>query len=100
MAIVVLTSGANGANSLVDINNNFAYLNGQLISSLNFVDNETVSGSGTTYTLANTPIVGSEHIFARGQRLAVGLGDYTISGKIITTTASWASGDLLADYRK
>lgn len=74
---------------------------GTVVYTATFVDNEIVSGSATTFTLANTPVAGSEHIFAVGQRLKVGAGnDYTISGVTITTANSWAAGDLIADYRK
>lgn len=73
-------------------------------SSINFVDNEIVGGSGTSYTLANTPILGSEHVFAKGQRYYSSGPNtgYSISGKIITITdgSSYGLGDILADYRK
>lgn len=66
-----------------------------------FVENEIVSGSGTTFTLANTPIALSVHVFANGQRLTLGAGnDYTISGSVITTANSWSAGSIVADYRK
>lgn len=67
--------------------------------SVSFVDNETVSGSGTSWTLANTPVVGSQHVYAIGQRLYPTV-DYTISGVSITTNDSYTSGQILADYRK
>lgn len=65
-----------------------------------FVDNEVVSGSGTSFTLANTPIAGSEHIFGNGQRLTPGGVDYTIAGAAITMVNSFSAGTVLADYRK
>lgn len=66
-----------------------------------FIDNEIVNGSGTSFTLANTPIAGSVHLYGQRNRLTPGAGnDYTISGTTITTTLSYATGDLLADYRK
>lgn len=69
-------------------------------SSANLIDNEIVSGSGKSFTLANTPVLGSEHIYAEGARLYPGVGnDYTISGKNITTANSWTTGTILADYR-
>lgn len=65
------------------------------------VENEVVSGSGTNWTLANTPVAGSVKLFAAGVRLTPGAGnDYTISGTSITTTASYSTGSLLADSRK
>lgn len=69
-------------------------------SSTSYADNEVVSGSGTSWTLANTPTAGSQHVYANGQRLTPGAGnDYTISGATITTALSWSAGALLADYR-
>lgn len=64
-----------------------------------FVDNEIVSGSGTTFTLANIPVVGSVHLYAARNRLYP-TTDFSITGAIITTVNSWATGDLLADYRQ
>ena len=68
-------------------------------STLSFIDNEIVSGSGTSYTLANTPVIGTVHLYARGQRLTPSV-DFTISGASISTTDTWSAGDLLADYQK
>lgn len=67
--------------------------------STNFVDNEVIGGSGTSWTLAHVPVLGSEHIFAIGQRLIPSV-DYTILGAIITTSLSWNAATLLADYRR
>lgn len=68
-------------------------------SAITFVDSEVVSGTGTSWTLAATPIAGSVQLYANGQRLTPGGVDYTISGATITTITSFASGTLLADYR-
>ena len=68
------------------------------ISGSTFVNNEVVSGSGTSWTLASTPLVGTEHLYANGQRLTPTV-DYTISVKAITTLQSWAAGTVLADYQ-
>jgi len=66
-----------------------------------FVENEVVGGSGTSWTLANTPVSGSVKLWAGGIRLTPGASnDYTISGKNITTAASYAAASLLADYRE
>lgn len=62
------------------------------------VFNEVVSGSGTTFTLAHTPISGTQAIYALGQRLTLTV-DYTISGAVITTVSSWLAGQILADYK-
>lgn len=64
-----------------------------------FVENEVIAGSATAWTLANTPIVASQHVFANGQRLIPGGIDYTISGSSIITIQSWSAGTLLSDYR-
>lgn len=77
----------------------FPNVSGTFVLSASFVDNEVVSGSGTTFTLAATPVAGSEHVFANGQRLTPGGVDYTIAGAVITTITSWSTGTILADYR-
>lgn len=65
-----------------------------------FVNNEIVSGSGTSWTLAQIPLAGTQHIVGNGQRLTPGAGnDYTISGTAITTVNSYSAGTLLADYQ-
>lgn len=64
-----------------------------------FVDEEEVAGSGTLFTLAFLPIAGSVKLYARGQRLTILSGDYSIIGKTITPSLSWSAGDLYADYR-
>jgi phage-related tail fiber protein len=58
-------------------------------SSSNQVDRETPSGtqngSNAAFTLANTPVAGSEHVYFNGQLQDAGSGnDYTISGNTIT----------------
>lgn len=64
------------------------------------VENEVVSGSGTTWTLASTPMSGSVKVWGAGVRLTPGAGnDYTISGATITTASSYSAGALLSDYR-
>lgn len=69
--------------------------------SATFVDNEIVSGTGTAWTLANTPVAGSVQLYGNGQYLTPGAGnDYTISGKNITTTNSFTTGTIVAFYRK
>lgn len=70
-----------------------------LVSGGTAVENEIVSGSGTSWTLANTPIAGSVKLYA-GTRLIPGGNDYTISGANITTLSSYPTGALIADYRK
>lgn len=60
--------------------------------------NEVVSGSGTSWTLANTPTDSTKvKLYVNGQRLTPTV-DYSITGTAITTVLSWASGTLIADY--
>jgi hypothetical protein len=76
-------------------------------ASFNFADNEVpsglIDGVNAVFTLAHTPIPGSEHLFKNGIRMHPGVGnDYTISGATITFDASNVPqvGDiLLVDYR-
>jgi hypothetical protein len=74
-----------------------------------FVDNETVAGSGTAWTLANVPAVGCVPIlfvppFADYGMFALVLGSagpygYTITGAAITTVTSFPAGSMRAWYR-
>lgn len=72
----------------------------------NFVFSElpsgTIDGTNTTFTLANTPTVGTVRLYLNGLRQQEGVGkDYTISGSTITYLAAPLTGDvLLADYMK
>lgn len=72
----------------------------------NFVDRETpsgaVNGSNVTYTLANTPVSGSEHVYLNGLLQEPGAGnDYTISTLTITYLTAPATGDKIrVSYRK
>jgi len=75
------------------------------LSSANFIYSETpsgsVNGSNSTFTLANTPVIGTVQLYFNGIRLKAGAGnDYTISTTTITMGTAPVSGDvLLADYR-
>jgi hypothetical protein len=61
----------------------------------------TKNGSNATFTLSNTPAVGSVALYLNGMRLNSGAGnDYTISGSSVTMLIIPVSTDvLLADYR-
>lgn len=71
---------------------------------INFADAETVSGSGTSWTLAHAP---SPTASLRLYQYLTGFGlvgllqgtDFTLSGTTITTTNSLAAGVLHAWYR-
>ncbi len=63
------------------------------------VDEEVVPGSNGTFTLINTPVLGSVKVFGLGSRLIEGT-DYTIVDKVITTINFYTTGEIVADYRK
>lgn len=77
------------------------------LSHSNFTDNETPSGTidgvNATFTLAATPVSGSQHLYKNGLRMKPGAGnDYTISGATITFLAGQipvVGDELLVDYR-
>lgn len=85
-----------------------AAANGAGLTAANFVDNEiptgTINGVNATFTLANTPVSGTEHVFKNGLRQISGASnDYTISSGTITFNAGNIpqTGDaLVVDYRK
>lgn len=66
--------------------------------------NETPNGSITAFTIDNTPIAGTEHVYVNGVLMNQGSGnDYTISGVTITfqTGAIPQTGDIvLVSYLK
>jgi hypothetical protein len=69
-----------------------------------FVDNETVSGSGTNWVLVSPPSPPSslelfQHLPSFGQILLTPGVDYIASGAAITTANSLAGGSLKAYYR-
>lgn len=72
----------------------------------NFVDKEIPTGlinsSNTTYTLANTPVAGSEHVYLNGILQESGAGnDYTIATATITYLTAPVTGDKIrVTYRK
>lgn len=84
----------------------FQQSNAAGLTNSNFVDKEAPSGSyngsNTTYTLANTPTSGSEHVYLNGILQESGSGnDYTISGATITMlTAPLANDKIRVSYRK
>ena len=76
------------------------------LSNTNFVDKEipsgSINGSNTAFTLSNTPVAGSEHVYLNGVLQESGAGnDYTISGANITLLSSPLTGEKLrVTYRK
>lgn len=64
------------------------------------VPSGSINGSNTTFTLANTPLAGSESVYLNGNLLnSGGSNDYTISGDTITMASAPQSGDqLLVSY--
>ena len=104
IAVTLANSGATAgtfnnvtinAKGLVTAASNVAYL-----TSSNFVPKETpsgaVDGTNTTFTLANAPIAGTEHLYFNGLLLESGTGnDYTIAAGVITMLFAPQSGDKL-----
>lgn len=76
------------------------------LTEANFVDKEvpsgSINGSNTAFTLANTPVAGSEHGYLNGLLMESGSGnDYTISGATVTMLTAPLTGDKLRfSYRK
>lgn len=76
------------------------------LTNSNFVDKEvpsgSINGSNTAFTLANTPVAGSEHVYINGILAESGAGnDYTISGANITMLYALQTGEKLrVSYRK
>jgi hypothetical protein len=70
-----------------------------------FVDKEVPTGSinssNVTFTLSNTPVSGSEHVYLNGLLQEDGGGDYTLSGLTITFVVAPDTGDkLVVSYRR
>jgi len=84
----------------------FQQVNAAGLTSSNFVDKEvpsgSINGSNTSFTLANTPVSGSEHVYLNGLLMRSGAGnDYTISGTTITMATAPLSGEFICvSYRK
>lgn len=71
--------------------------NGVFVLYQSFINNEVVAGSGTIFTLENTPNLNTEHLYGNGSRL-IPTVDYTIVDAVITTINSFDAGTILADY--
>ena len=70
-------------------------------NNINETPSGTVNGSNTDFTLANTPVSGSEQVYRDGQLMKGGGADYTISGPTISfTTAPVTDSVLLATYKQ
>lgn len=96
-----------GTITLGTTNLTYAVFTGGGLTTSNWVDKETPSGTingiNTAFTLAFTPSpAGSEHIYLNGILQESGAGnDYTISGGTITYLAAPVSGDKIrVSYRK
>jgi len=74
-------------------------------SEINFIDNETPSGDingiNTIFTLSQTPVSGSEHLYLNGLLQDSGMDlDYTIVGRIIEFNVPPPTGSaMLCSYR-
>lgn len=97
---------ANSGGTLGSTSITFQQVNASGLTASNFVDKEvpsgSINGSNTSFTLANTPVAGSEHLYLNGVLQEPGAGnDYTISGGTITMLTAPLSGEKLrASYRK
>lgn len=105
-ADTIWLSTANAGGTLGSTSITFQQISTTGLTSSNFVDKETpsgsINGSNTSFTLANTPVSGSEHVYLNGQLLESGSGnDYTISSATITMATAPATGERLkVSYRK
>lgn len=92
----VKTSGGNGMLSI----DTSTYLTGSSVDKE--VPSGSIDGANTAFSLANTPVAGSEHVYLNGLLQQSGAGnDYTISGATITMAAAPLSGEkILVSYRK
>ena len=76
------------------------------LTNANFVDKEipsgTINSANATFTLANTPTIGSEHVYLNGVLQESGAGnDYTITGAVITYLTAPLTGEKIrVTYRK
>lgn len=97
---------ANQGGTLGSTSITFQQVNAAGLSDSNFVTNETpsgsIDGSNTTFTLANTPVTGSEMVFVNGVKQKPGSGNgYTITTNTITLTDAPLSGENVeVSYRK
>jgi hypothetical protein len=65
------------------------------------VPSGAIDGSNVTFTLAHTPIVGTECVFLNGLLQNAGGNDYTISGAVITFVLAPETGSvILVNYQK
>jgi hypothetical protein len=90
---LISSSGAGGSIATVNFN-------GSALQPAGYIVREsvggTVNGSNTAFTLANSPLAGTEMIFQNGILLVSGASkDYTISGTAVTFITAPATGDVL-----
>lgn len=97
---------SNQGGTLGSTNITWQQVNAAGLNNSNFVDKEvptgSINGSNTNFTLANTPVAGSEHVYLNGVLQESGGGnDYTISGAAITMLTAPTSGEkIIVSYRK
>lgn len=82
----------------------FTALVSAFLSSSSLVRRETpsgtINGTNVSYTLANSPVAGSEEVYLNGLLQTAG-DDYTISGSTITYATALIAGDVLrVNYTK
>lgn len=103
-SIWLCTNNAGGTLGSTSIAFTQLTISGGLTNS-NFADKESpsgsINGSNTAFTLTNSPVAGSEHVYLNGLlQLSGGGNDYTISGANITMTTAPLTGETLkVSYR-
>lgn len=92
-------SAGTGISITYDSNGNKVITNTGTAS--NEVWGEVPTGSGTAFTIANTPTAGTLRLYRGGIRIIEGAGeDYTLSGVNITLATALETGEkILADYK-
>lgn len=107
--VAVSTDGTLASNSDAKLPTEKAvktYVDSTAVQHADFVVRETpsgaINGSNTAFTLANTPLAGSEEVYLNGLQQEPGAGnDYTISGAAITYLTAPIAGDKIrVSYRK
>lgn len=102
-----VTINKDGSITLVACAGKTVTLNGTTYTgsgAINFVDKETPTGAindtNTVYTLAFTPIAGSEYVYLNGQLQTVST-DYSITNSTITFVVAPPTGSIIrVSYRK
>lgn len=98
-----IQDGATSKLYFCDVRGNLLLLSNDASALGTFVNDEvpsgTINGVNTIFTLAHTPVVGSEEVYLNGLKMTI-LGDYTIVGAVMTMINIPYPGDkFLVNYR-